>query len=241
MARLAAWRISRALCDVCEPGDNGRSLSLQSLVAATSSLAVLRVGDFGVRTEASLRVAAPVDAAAGVGDIELPPRVDEHLLTPEQTAVFLGNSDATGIVGHKQPSCDRAVAHIMPGGAYMPLFGMYATPWSLTPGSRGGQNSAFHSDARELDLVRILAEWGRFADGGFSRFVSHVFTDRLSSQRFLSFRRRPRNGRHVTEDNPRALHGLSVHVQHHCRRSQGPIERLLLPDFVNRALGRAVV
>src|SRR5438105_11764723 len=75
----------------------------EHLVAATPSLAVLRVGDFGVRTEASLRVAAPVDAAAGVGDIELAPRVDEHLLTSEQTAVFLGNSNAADIVGHNEP------------------------------------------------------------------------------------------------------------------------------------------
>src|SRR5438876_1730510 len=88
---------------------HSHSPSLQHLVAATSGLAVLRVGDFAIRTQASLRVAAPVDAAAGVGNVELAPRVDEHLLTSEQPAVFLGNSDVTGIVGHKQPSCDCAL------------------------------------------------------------------------------------------------------------------------------------
>src|SRR5437870_2214478 len=77
--------------------------------------------------------------------------------------------------------------------------------------SGGGQNSAFHRDARELDFIRILTEWSRFAHRGFSRFVGHVFTDHLSSQRLLSFRRRPGNGRHVTEDDPRSLHRLSVH------------------------------
>src|SRR5205823_657888 len=116
------WRIDRALSAMRSP-ETQPPADLQSLVAATSSLAVLRVGDFGVRTEASLRVAAPVDAAAGLGDVELAPRVDEHLLTPEQTAVFLGNSNPADVVGHEQPSCDCA------GGAYMPLVISY--PFSV--------------------------------------------------------------------------------------------------------------
>src|SRR2546426_10460777 len=82
------------------PAPRHNSPGLQHLVAATSSLAVFRVGDFAIRTEASLRVAAPVDAAAGVGDFELAPRVDEHFLAPEQAAVLLGNSDVACIFGH---------------------------------------------------------------------------------------------------------------------------------------------
>ena len=68
-------------------------------MATASRQAILQGDDLAVGSKAILGVGAPVDAAAGLAQVEVTSRVNEHLLTAEKAAVVLICSPGCGIVG----------------------------------------------------------------------------------------------------------------------------------------------
>jgi hypothetical protein len=60
-------------------------------VATASRTAILKTNRLAVWPDAGLSVGAPVDAAAGLAQMEVAPGVDEHLLAAEKAAVVLAS------------------------------------------------------------------------------------------------------------------------------------------------------
>jgi hypothetical protein len=70
-----------------------------SFMATASGKAMLQGDSLAVGSDAILSVGAPVNAAAGLGDVEVTSRVDEHLLAAEKAAVVLTCNLGSVIVG----------------------------------------------------------------------------------------------------------------------------------------------
>jgi len=68
-------------------------------MATAAGPAILQSHDLAVGSEAILSVGAPVDAAAGLAQVEVTSRVDEHLLTAQKAAVVLSCGLGNAIIG----------------------------------------------------------------------------------------------------------------------------------------------
>ena len=68
-------------------------------MATASGQAMLQSHGLAVRSDAILSVGAPVDAATRLARVELPSRVDEHLLAPKKAAVVLTGGLGSVIAG----------------------------------------------------------------------------------------------------------------------------------------------
>jgi hypothetical protein len=69
------------------------SPALQNFEATAAGLAVLGLRDLTVRAKDLLCLAAPINAAAGRGDIERLARVNEHLLAAQAAAILNRNRE----------------------------------------------------------------------------------------------------------------------------------------------------
>src|SRR5208283_2290677 len=104
-----------------------------------------------------------------------------------------------------------------------------AMPWLRPPCSEDGP---LYGHAGELHFVAISAQRLRALDGGFARLRGALGTERLAGQCAFGPRGKPRNRRHVAQNDARLAHRAALHAQRHCGCCQRPVQRLFFPHFV---------